>query len=608
MKRLALLIFSVFLLFTFLNAKTEKLKKKKESILKEEIVVTANYSKEILTDVQGDFCVMDKDFIKNFSEPTLNSILNFQNETNVYTSGTYGQFSSVMLRGVSSSQTVFSINGVKLNDYSTLTFDPSIINPLLFSKVETIYGAQSSVFSSDAMGGVVNLLTDDNQENTFILSSGSDNTLNTVFKGSFNLYEQLSSTFGFSYFRTDGELENSDFKQKNALFSFALKKNSFEFIPFFFFGSSEVGIPFNYGLPSPERRAENEIKLFVLPIELDLGKIFSKTSISYVERIYRLKDPDDFFINYYESLGKSFALKSINTIGDLDTPLNFGFELKHSIAEEKNNFKYTFEDKKFDSYSFFVEKREKWKRFKLLASLRGDKYKKFSLNFSKKVSLLVEVFKNPYLFSNVYILYSEGFRLPKAIELYSPWGNNELLPERSNNYEIGIRLFFKDISIKGNIFKMDFNNLIVFDYETYKLSNIGKAEIKGFSLTSDYSKKFLQTSLSYTYIYSQDKNNNMELLRRPKHTLKAVVGVSYSRISAFIYGIYVGKRLDYDEKNFRFVCNDAFSLFNLSINYNLISNFYIFFKINNVFNREYYEIFGYKSPSRKLYAGLRIKL
>ncbi len=608
MKKLAPLIFSIFFAFTILSAKTKKIKKEKETILKEEIVVTADYSKEIATDVQGDFSVLNKDFIENIGEPTLNAILNFLSETNVYTSGTYGQFSSVIVRGVSSSQTVFTINGVKLNDYSTLSFDPSIINPLLFSKIETVYGAQSSVFSSDAMGGVVNLLTEALQKNRLILSSGSNNTLNTVFKGGFNINKQISSTFGFSYFKTDGEFENSDFKQKNAFFSFDLNKNRFESAPFFFYGSSEVGIPFNYGLPSPERRANSEIKLFLLPFNLNFGKVLSKTSISYVERMYRLNDPDDLFINYYESSGKTFNLKSINTIGELDTPLSFGFELSHSIAEEKNNSYYTFKDKVFDSYSFFIEKKEKWKRFKLLASLRGDKYKEFPLNISKKISLLFELFKNRYLFSNAYTLYSEGFRIPKAVELYSPWGNSELLPEKSKNYEMGIRLFFKGLSLKGNLFKMDFNDLIVFDYSSYRLSNIGKAEVKGFNLTSNYSKKFLNASLSYTYIHSQDKNSGLELLRRPKHTLKAIVGLTFSRISAFIYGIYVGERLDYDEKNFKLLYNEPFSLVNLSVNYNLLNNFYIFLKVNNIFDREYCEIYGYKSPSRMILIGLNFKI
>jgi vitamin B12 transporter len=129
----------------------------------DEVVVVANKAPEPLSKVGNSVTVLDADAIKASQLPVLSDLLATTPGLNVARAGGIGQPTSVFIRGAESDQTVVVIDGVQLNDPSEPggQFDFENLLTSNVSRVEILRGAQSTLYGSQAMGGVVNITTAD---------------------------------------------------------------------------------------------------------------------------------------------------------------------------------------------------------------------------------------------------------------------------------------------------------------------------------------------------------------------------------------------------------------------------------------------------------------
>ena len=129
----------------------------------DEIVVVANKAPEPLSKVGNSVTVLDADAIKASQLPVLSDLLATTPGLNVARSGGVGQPTSVFIRGAESDQTVVVIDGVQINDPSEVSGQFNFENLLTsnLSRVEILRGAQSTLYGSQAMGGVINITTAD---------------------------------------------------------------------------------------------------------------------------------------------------------------------------------------------------------------------------------------------------------------------------------------------------------------------------------------------------------------------------------------------------------------------------------------------------------------
>ncbi len=609
-------LFSFFILlsifFVLLSSETKEKEKKKEkenlSVLKEEIVVSASLSDEVLKNLPGTIEIFSKEKIKKWKAPTLSELLEKGENFSIFSSGTYGQMSSIFFNGAASNHTLFLIDGVKIYDYSSMNFDPSLVNSLMFSKIEAVYGPQSSLYGDEAMGGVVNLITGIDKGLSFNFYGGSDKTLNSTIsygKEFKNFFTLLKS----SYFKTDGEYENSDFKQKNALLKISKKTDSYSFSPFLFFGETNLGIPFNFGTKSPERRAKSWLLISALPFNFKVKNIRINLTLSFLKKEYELNDPEDFFQKYYYSEGQTFQSKAIlkYNLDKENYPFVFGIDFLNSYISEKNNYGYVFKDKKVRYYSGFFEKTFSLKKLKFTFSLRGDKFNNFNFNLSKKAGLNFNLLEKNDLFISLYSVFSEGFRIPKPTELFSPWGNPYLQPEKSKNYESGFLILKNNFSVKLTYFLTDYKELIVFNPSTYRLTNSEKDRIKGLKFMVSGILRNYKYNFSYTKLSSKNLITEEKLPRRPNYIVKLGIGYKKGKMAFDVFGRFIGERKDYDEKTFSYIAAEPFSVFYSILALDLNDKASLFLKINNIFDKEYYEIFGYRAPKRKVVLGIDFK-
>ncbi len=601
--------FFVWFLFLFFSVSLFSSEaKKKKNHFKEKIFVTATLTKENSLNVIDSFSLITKDELNSLKPLNLSEALSISPYTLSLSSGSYGQLSSVYLRGASSKHTVLLINGVKINDPASLSFDFSPLVADVFRQIEIVNGPQSNLYGSEAMGGVINLIPEKTDGLSLTLFGGKNS--------SFGEKVSLGKKFGKNGFsliysgrKINGDFKNSDFDNKNIYFNWELKDKNFLISPFFYYISSSTGIPFNYGFPSPNRKSTMWMNLLAFPFKYKFSeKSFFDLNLSFYKRDYTLKDPDAFWGSFYHSKSGNFQLSSKFIVSYFkNTTSLFGFELSKSKITEETESGFSFTNKNYNSFSFFGEQVYTTERLNFVAGFRYDKFSEFKSSLSPKLSVSYNLFSKEMLLSPYFII-SKGFRAPKVSEFASPWGSPSLKPEKSLNYETGFKLAKKNILLTISFFNTKYEDLITFDFISYRLKNSGKDKIRGFSTSLLYFFKNNKVSVSIVKLSSKNLLTGEELLRRPSIVLKGFLNIFFKKLNIFFGGRYVGERKDFDEKNFMVVNSESFSVFYFNINFTISKKLSVFTKINNVFNKKFCEIYGYPSPKRWVFGGIKVKL
>ena len=244
-------------------------------------------------------------------------------------------------------------------------------------------------------------------------------------------------------------------------------------------------------------------------------------------------------------------------------------------------------------------------RWNVTPGIRVDHHSEFGTHTSP--SLSVGYKKNEK--TNYYINYKSFFVAPSLYNLYSPspYGNKDLDPEEGNTVEFGVNHWFTD-SLDGtfNVFHTHAKNLIDYDDTTSHYRNSGKTNANGFSLSlnKEFSRHW-NASLGYSYLHMQAKageniNNNGAL---PESTLHVNVSYKADKFNASLDGRGVMNR--YGSKESPEMRNySSYWVWDMAANYHFTKNATLFARVNNIFDQFYTDIgsfYGHDAdPSRAL--------
>ena len=216
--------------------------------------------------------------------------------------------------------------------------------------------------------------------------------------------------------------------------------------------------------------------------------------------------------------------------------------------------------------------------------------------------------------------FGTGFTTPTISQLYySAWGGNpDLKSETSKGYDLGIEFRpTDDSSLSISYFNTHYKNMIAGDPITYIYENLDKAKTSGFELVGSINlNEQLTLSGSYTYLDAEQKKSGKEyerLIYRPRHQVTA--NMSYQPIHNLILNasmIYYSERKanSYNPETWKStpVTLNSFTVFDLSGSYKINNTFEIDMKIQNVFDKDYNFIDGYRERGRSAYVGVNISL
>jgi len=556
-----------------------------------------------------DVITSDEIFNKGYS--FVSEALESLGGINVSQSGAFGGTSYVRIRGASSGQTLVLIDGVKVNDASSPdgAFDFSNLQTFNIERIEVLKGSQSTLWGSDAIGGLINIVTKDFQmgpKYNFFIETGSHETLklgaNIYFSNNENNF-QISAfehkSKGISKAEeNDGNFEKDGFGSRSFLFKGKLNLYDITYSTNINYSESDIDFDsygFITGVKDGDENAKSNhlnwtmsVKKSVLEGKLDSILTYARSSI---DRKYSLNGRQNF-----SAEGKRDFIRYTGNYSF--SPTNF---LTFGLEKEETK---VLTDSISTKSLFLLYELKPLKKLGISLGLRSDKKNNDSKKNTMKITGFYDLGNDWFFRSN----WGEGFKLPTIFQSTffccgAVTANKSIKPESSEGYEVGFEYTSKDKGVTFGItyFNQDIINQIDFSFALGVYENIKRVSTEGFELNLGYNKsENFNISGSYSFLEAKD-SLGVSLIRIPKS--KASIDFSYtiSSDSRFFFQINYNGR----EKDTRVTLQEWIRA-DLTFIQNLKNDLVFFTKIKNIFNESYQDIYGYGTEGTSVYLGVKV--
>ena len=578
-----------------------------------EIVVTASAIPERADETPATATVVTREEIEAREARDVADVLREVPGVAVTRTGTQGKATSLFIRGGSSKQALVLWNGIEVNYPYHSGYNFGQLSTAGVEKIEVVRGPFSALYGSEAVSGVVNVLTERDQTGATIdLSLGERGLFSGAISGGF-AFDDWNVHAAAERRQDDGFASNDDFKGTSLIggatwsatpqLSLGLLARHSVY---------DLGIPFNANaagtafVPSPSRREEGVETQVAVPVRFDSGRISYELRVSESRRDETFDDPEGTFgpehtVNESRVRAARGTIRGATPIGTVTV----GGEYEESVVDAESAF-VNIDSRDRTSHSAFVEDRLSIPAgaasIEVAAGLRLDDFDTFGSQLSPRVALA-------WVRSGhkLRAAYGEGFRAPGIGELYTPfYGNPDLEAEQSRTIEAGYERWFASGNGTASVtlFDSQYDDLIFFSSE-FRYDNINAARARGVELAARRRFGAFTTAGSYTWLDAEDESTGEELLRRPRHSGSATLGYDAGVASMLLVVTYAGSRDDVtDIMPYGVVRNDAYTTADVVVHYER-GGFRPFLKIENVTGERYEEAFGYPSPGRRAVVGIR---
>jgi vitamin B12 transporter len=583
----------------------------KPPTINDTIVVTASSLPETIEATPASVTVITRKEIDERAARDVADVLREVPGLVLARSGSPGKATSLFTRGAASTQTLVMWNGIVLNNPYFSGYDWGRFSTAGVEQIEVVRGPFSALYGSEAMAGVVNVLTTPKTSAVHgDFESGSHGLRNAMLDGAY-AGESFVAAGDYERRIDDGFNPNDDFHQNSA--SGNVKWTPFDALAIGAAArhtSYNLGIPFNTNaagtalVPSLDRRQNGTETQFGLPLTLTLGRFITDLTLSDNRRRDDFHDPADPFTTSTSTDAKTRRARLTTRFGTPIGTIVAGGEYERDVVSDVTNFGPNFLDKRRSDHSFFVEDRYSHElsaasRFELSAGVRRDDFDVFGAQTSPRIAAAIIRGTTKWRAA-----FGRGFRAPSLGELYYPFfGNANLSAESNRSYELG----YDAGGFSLTYFNTRYQNLITFDPATFISQNIGRVRSDGIELgaTQQLSAN-AYTAFSYTYLHrDEDEATGLRLLRRPKHSGSLTTGYRSGAIDTNLTLIHSGARDDsMAVLPFGRVTNASYTTIDANVQYRL-SRFTPFVKIENLRNTKYEEVVGYASPTRRVILGIK---
>lgn len=588
----------------------------------EELIITGSYSPVTNEQLSSSVSVINKEQLLLLSNHSLIDALRQVPSLWVEEQGGPGGITSIALRGSEANHTLVLLDGVQLNDPTNTrggAFDLNGINIESIERIEIIRGAQSSVYGSDALAGVIHIITQtpgkkstqlnatlgsDDYSSVGFNTSGSIDKLgyafslqgndagepvegstakNTEFTSRLN-WQQDIHALNFSYRYFDGErtsfpeqsggpeyavdrnLDTSDYTDQNAALSWTVQVNDF--------WKSKTNA-------SWYEREENYVSPGIAPYDAVPANgsttDFTRTSFSWINTL-----------GDQQKLWGNIGVETRHEEGNSQGYLNIGFDFPTDFSLSRRI------DSGFININSYVTE-----QLLLQASIRRDDAEDIDANDSEQIGIRYSINEQLSWFAN----WGEGFKLPSFFALGHPLvGNSDLKPETVTTADTGIEFTQDNLSARFSYFEHDYKDLIDFDSETFRNVNRARVETSGIEGEVNWQLQQnlgLRVHATYTDIDMLSSDNH--LLGRPQVTYGTSINYAlndawsfnahYMRVDdRFAVSRYTGS--DVEE------ILDSYNRVDASIHWQLNAQTRFGLSLENLADEDYYTDIGFPAAGR----------
>jgi len=603
-----------------------------------EVVVTATRLETPDEKVASSVTVITAQEIEASGVNSVSDILNTVPGLEIFRLGGIGQQSSVLMRGADPAHLLVMVDGFAVNDPGSPkgAFNWAHMMVENIERIEVLRGPQSTLYGSDAMAGVINIITKRGEGAlgaTLDLETGSFNTQSgrLIIDGgdglNYSLALSATDSEGISVAdEADGNTERDGYRN--------LSMSGRIDVPIGTAGEltvtaraveSESDLDEINGNPpflfedDPNSTIE-ESQLFTgarLLLDLLGGRLEQSFGISMAdyERTYR--NPPD-ASNPNDDLEKDDAVTvAVNLQSTVDRGkgglLTAGLDLEEDRARSQadfSGFPITVDQHEVSRTGVYLQEQISiGESVSLIAGGRLDDHDGFDDQFTYRLGTSIRMDGGWKIRGT----WATGFKAPTIYQLFnSSSGNPNLDAETSKGWEVGLDKDFN--SFRGTVgltwFGNSFEDLIDFSGFTY--FNVQEAKTSGVEAIAELRPaEALILRLGYTVLDTEDVTTGEDLIRRPKE--KVTLHANYrfgERGHLNLTGIYVGDRIDKDFSTLpaATVTLDSYTLVNLAGSLAISDRLKLTGRVENLLDEQYQKVFGYGTPGRSAYVGVRAEL
>lgn len=618
----------------------------------ETVVVSATRTEQPQAKTGESVSILDSTVLRNLQTVSLTDALTLTPGIVVNQSGGLGQPSAVSIRGADTGQTLVLIDGVRINDPSG-TDDGAILGDLLVNnidRVEILRGPQSTLYGSDAIGGVIDIFSKRGGDSPFGLTAnaeaGSEDTyhLNAAANGTsgavdYGAAANFMHSNGISAAdKRNGNPETDGYRNLGLTGNVRVHLNdaiSLDLRSYYTDAKSDFDDNSLFFPPflTLDSAAYNTNKFFAgyagLNVDLLGGKFHNRLAVMHTD------SNREFFDSFFDfgahmrdaqDKGKATRLEYQGSVDiSPDDQLVFGAEDERTTFTNVGTFS---SDRGHATiYSFYGQyQKTLFDVLTLTGGLRYDHHSRFGSHTSLKFAGAWQITDTTTLHAN----YGDGFKAPSLYQLFSQYGQDTLAPEKAHGWETGLAQMFLDGRARASVtyFQRRTTNLI--DFVTPDCAptppamppaicatrpfgyydNVGRARARGFEVELGGSiTDTLSLSASYTNMDSKNLDTGLQLNRRPRNDASATLTWAPSNWSVGASINYVGKQIDqYDTSTVPVTAftNGSHTLVNLFGQYSF-DQWSLYGRVDNLFAEHYEPLIGYGAPGRTVFAGIRFK-
>ena len=559
--------------------------------------------------------------------------------------GPEGGQTSLFLDGGNSNYTRVLVDGVQANspggliDFSNFTLDN-------IDKIEIVHGAESALYGSDAMDGVIQIFTHRGTTRIPEFTAFADGGNFATGHGGAELSGLLGRfdySAGFSDLETDGQGTNDAFRNRalsgnfgwrvsdTARIGLALRDND-----------SKAGTPgqtlFQPANPTDSIALHN----FSAGLHADFATgSHWHHQLSGTEMYFREFNFDPFFPSFFQYNRADFAGQSTYLFRGFGVTAGYEYEVENGFLSTAANgglSQAVIHAHRNNQAGFLDIRWQPIARLTLSAGARAEDNADFGTRVVPRagVSYALRVVQGSFGDTRLRASYGQGIVEPRfdqsfGIDPCFP-GDPSLLPEESRTVNAGIeqKLASDRLRVKAEYFESRFHNIVSFQSVTPSAGclaigdpfgagtyfNTNLARARGANLSTEARlTRWLSASANYTYDSTRvlSAPNNLDpnyivgsrLLRRPVNSGNIALNAAFRRMNWNLSGYFTGRRSDSDFLGLGFTSNPGYARFDLASSYKLAHGFSFYGRIANLANKQYQDVLGYPALGREFRIGVK---
>jgi vitamin B12 transporter len=611
-----------------------------------EVVVSATRTEKPADEVAGTITVITAEELKEEGEETLEDALRRVPGLDIVRTGGSGGDASIFIRGGRGEHTIVLVDGVEINDpmSTSRAAHPSLIALDGIERIEVIRGPTSPLYGSDALAGVVHIITRRGE--------GSPGFGLSLEGGSFNSSKESGEVFGrmgkfswygaFSNFDTDGissadrENDNTErdaYHLQSAEARLGIDPAEWISLDLTFRGyNSKTELDaFDYleGIPEddPNYSTTNTSYFAGLGTEIFLwdGKWHQRIITAQANHRRDLEDEKD-DDHPGDSLDYTYLGDSLQMTWQNDFDLNpqnrfsLGLDYREESGEyegEGESIYGKYEDEFERETSIIRSSFAQWDFHRrdagLVVGARSDHHDEYGYYNTYRIggTCLLEATDSRFRAS-----WGTGFRAPSLFQRYytfipgAPRPPGEIVPEKSESWELGLvqSLIDDRLRFSATYFDALYEDMIDWDSVTWTYINIAEATSRGYEFGLDYRPwDQLELALDYSVVDARDRETDDPLIRRAGEKYSAALSYAPTkRARIHISALHVGERDDLafimgEEKRIEL---DPYTLVNAGFRYFLKDRLSLSLRGENLLDEHYQEAHGYGTIPMTFYAGV----